>query len=355
MEIGDEPSQPVVSRRSISYITSTELLSLKDRPGLAVIDVRDDERNDDGHIAGSLHYASGSFSDKMPDLLQEVKGKDTLVFHCALSQVRGPKCARRLANYLDELKEETGVKTVMVLERGFNGWEAAGKPVCHCAENESMKPSSAHSKFFSSLKQVEKRLKLESNSEPNKIQQSPHVSPSLSTPINLYYSDDRSAAADSSLNLGQESSEPPSAFLSSPWKPHEAPQPETPAVAGEVFSSLSDDGDIHALMELLGLSDSDVNGGENKSNDNNDKVVHEDGFFKRNLGVKSEEEVRRLNGWIEWYLRDGVAEEEEEPFRLALLLLGKAALKLESYDNGDCLEFPLAIDEYLKVDPPPKE
>jgi len=49
--------------------------------------LRDEERNYDGHIAGSLHYASGSFDDKISHLVQNVKDKDTLVFHCALSQV----------------------------------------------------------------------------------------------------------------------------------------------------------------------------------------------------------------------------------------------------------------------------
>lgn len=48
---------------------------------------RDEERSYDAHIAGSLHYASDTFSERMPDLLQAVKGKDTLVFHCALSKV----------------------------------------------------------------------------------------------------------------------------------------------------------------------------------------------------------------------------------------------------------------------------
>lgn len=48
---------------------------------------RDEERNYDGHIAGSLHYASGSFEDRISHLVQNVKDKDTLVFHCALSQV----------------------------------------------------------------------------------------------------------------------------------------------------------------------------------------------------------------------------------------------------------------------------
>ncbi|OMO73678.1 hypothetical protein COLO4_26935 [Corchorus olitorius] len=124
--------------QSISYITGSQLLSLKTRPNIAIVDVRDDERKYDGHIAGSLHYASDTFTDKISNLIQDVKGKDTLVFHCALSQVRGPTCARKLANYLEEMKEEvkedSGIKNIMVLERGFNGWEASGRPVCRCTD-----------------------------------------------------------------------------------------------------------------------------------------------------------------------------------------------------------------------------
>ncbi|KAK9985595.1 hypothetical protein SO802_030546 [Lithocarpus litseifolius] len=120
--------------RSISYVTGSQLLSIKLRPNIAIIDVRDDERSYDGHIAGSLHFASDTFSDKISNLVQQVKGKDTLVFHCALSQVRGPTCARRLVNYLEEMKEDTGIKNIMVLERGFNGWEASGRPVCRCTD-----------------------------------------------------------------------------------------------------------------------------------------------------------------------------------------------------------------------------
>lgn len=112
--------------RSVSYVTGSQLLSLKRRPNIAVVDVRytyilllltlthrlaglisytvlqfscfvadrlglrtyrDDERSYDGHIPGSLHYASDTFSEKIPNLVQSVAGKDTLVFHCALSQV----------------------------------------------------------------------------------------------------------------------------------------------------------------------------------------------------------------------------------------------------------------------------
>ncbi|KAM7255138.1 hypothetical protein ACFE04_020379 [Oxalis oulophora] len=127
-----------MSRSSISYITGSQLLSLRTPPlnknNIAIIDVRDDERSYDGHIAGSLHYASSTFTDNISNLLRHVNDKDTLVFHCALSQVRGPKCARRFANYLEELKDNAGIKNIMVLERGFNGWEASGQPVCRCTD-----------------------------------------------------------------------------------------------------------------------------------------------------------------------------------------------------------------------------
>ncbi|KAK9676235.1 hypothetical protein RND81_11G063100 [Saponaria officinalis] len=122
--------------RSISYISASQLLSLKTRrPNFAIVDVRDDERSYDGHIAGSLHFASDTYLDKLPNLVLQVQGKDTLVFHCALSQVRGPKCAWRLFEYLAETTQEAGIKDIMVLERGFNGWEAAGKPLCRCRDN----------------------------------------------------------------------------------------------------------------------------------------------------------------------------------------------------------------------------
>ncbi|OWM82443.1 dual specificity phosphatase Cdc25 [Punica granatum] len=123
-----------MARNGVSFITGAQLLSLRRRPNIAVIDVRDEERSYDGHIPGSLHFASDSFSDKISDLIQTVKQKDTLVFHCALSQVRGPTCARRLASYLEEVKEDVGIKDILVLERGFNGWESSGRPVCRCTD-----------------------------------------------------------------------------------------------------------------------------------------------------------------------------------------------------------------------------
>ncbi|KAL0426433.1 UNVERIFIED_CONTAM: Dual specificity phosphatase Cdc25 [Sesamum latifolium] len=118
---------------SITYITGSQLLSLRSRPNIAIIDVRDEERTYDGHIAGSLHFASGTFVDKLPSLVEATQDKDTLVFHCALSQVRGPKCARRFAEYLADAND-VGVKNIMVLEHGYNGWAACGRPICRCRD-----------------------------------------------------------------------------------------------------------------------------------------------------------------------------------------------------------------------------
>ncbi|CAD5196524.1 unnamed protein product [Musa acuminata subsp. malaccensis] len=119
--------------RSLTYITASQLIAIARNPRVAIVDVRDEERSYDAHIAGSLHYASDTFGERMPDLLQAVKGKDTLVFHCALSKVvRGPSCAHMFLDYLTEVKEDAGINKVMVLERGFNGWHASGRPVCRC-------------------------------------------------------------------------------------------------------------------------------------------------------------------------------------------------------------------------------
>lgn len=66
------------------YIIITQQNLLND---ICVCKTRDDERNYDGHIAGSLHFASDTFREKLPKLVEAVQGKDTIVFHCALSQV----------------------------------------------------------------------------------------------------------------------------------------------------------------------------------------------------------------------------------------------------------------------------
>lgn len=126
-----------MASHALAYLSAAQLVRLQTSPKLAIIDVRDEERSYDGHIAGSWHFASDTFEEQLPNLVEKIQGRETLVFHCAKSQVRGPTCARRLTEHIETLMSAKGLKDfpkIYVLEGGFNGWAGGGKPVCHCSE-----------------------------------------------------------------------------------------------------------------------------------------------------------------------------------------------------------------------------
>ncbi|KAF2489461.1 Rhodanese-like protein [Lophium mytilinum] len=99
-------------------------------PHLAIVDVRDSDHVG-GHIAGSTHIPSNTLDYRLPELLRVLRDKQTVVFHCALSQQRGPSAAlrylrerRKEEEREREAKEEEGVKQqVVVLEGGFVKWQ----------------------------------------------------------------------------------------------------------------------------------------------------------------------------------------------------------------------------------------
>lgn len=117
----------------LRFITPKVLKSwLAARPSgntsLAIVDVRDSDYIG-GHIKGCLHYPSGNFNETLPELRQKLidnQVKD-VVFHCALSQVRGPKAALRFLRGLDSAPEDQKDKLsslkVWVLEGGFTSWQ----------------------------------------------------------------------------------------------------------------------------------------------------------------------------------------------------------------------------------------
>lgn len=113
-----------------------------------------------GHIRSSIHAPSSTLDYKIPELVRKLKDKETVVFHCALSQQRGPSAAlrymrerQRLLNLPAHLEEGSGVGQVLkknsedkvgvedakdgewedaeekkdqkvyVLDRGFVGWQ----------------------------------------------------------------------------------------------------------------------------------------------------------------------------------------------------------------------------------------
>ncbi|KAK3337961.1 hypothetical protein B0H65DRAFT_477342 [Neurospora tetraspora] len=131
-------------------------------PTLAIIDVRDDDYIG-GHIKGSQNVPSRKLDAMLPTLVRQLQDKETVVFHCALSQQRGPSAALRyirererlmpkevetkLTSAADSAAVEEAVgadgegkekkeeeeeekkkpvnQKVFVLDRGFVGWQEA--------------------------------------------------------------------------------------------------------------------------------------------------------------------------------------------------------------------------------------
>ncbi len=115
----DSPSNPTASKMSApTNVTPAEaealLLSNKN---ITVIDVRTQEEFAEGHIAGAknVNFNSPSFLERM----KEYEGKSILV-HCAA----GGRSARAL-----EALPKGSYGEIFHLNKGFNGWVEAGKPV----------------------------------------------------------------------------------------------------------------------------------------------------------------------------------------------------------------------------------
>jgi len=147
---------PRLSSTALSEILlehSTSNLDASTPPSdIAIIDVRDDDHVG-GHIKHSKHVPSLTLDHKVPELVQQLKDKKVVVFHCALSQERGPKAALRYLRERERLlkaenlggglakgnstknAEEKGKEgksedveddkeqKVFVLDRGFVGWQ----------------------------------------------------------------------------------------------------------------------------------------------------------------------------------------------------------------------------------------
>lgn len=83
-----------------------------------------------GHIRGSTNIPIGQLDAMMPTLVRRLQDKKTVVFHCALSQQRGPSAALKYLRERDGLLRSLGggeaiaaEQEVYVLDRGFVGWQ----------------------------------------------------------------------------------------------------------------------------------------------------------------------------------------------------------------------------------------
>lgn len=96
---------------------------------LAVVDVRDSDYFG-GHIKRSYNFPSENFQETLPELRRMLieNNIEDVVFHCALSQVRGPKAALKYLRSLElaATNEQLKLKdvNVWVLQGGFTRWQS---------------------------------------------------------------------------------------------------------------------------------------------------------------------------------------------------------------------------------------
>lgn len=80
-----------------------------------------------GHIKTSTWVPSSSLDARMPELLRTLKDKEKVVFHCVLSQQRGPSAALRYARERERMlgadSDEFKAQEVYVLDGGFVKWQ----------------------------------------------------------------------------------------------------------------------------------------------------------------------------------------------------------------------------------------
>lgn len=91
---------PRISREELS-----SLLLSPDASSIAVVDVRDDDHAG-GHIHGSIHMPSSSVDSRTPEIVTALAEKQIVVFHCSLSQQRGPGAALRYLREKEAVRKE---------------------------------------------------------------------------------------------------------------------------------------------------------------------------------------------------------------------------------------------------------
>ncbi|OBZ68687.1 Arsenate reductase 2.2 [Grifola frondosa] len=124
-----------ISADELAAIIKSDKVPMKD---YCVVDVRDDDW-EGGNIKGAHNSPSGEFMLRVHELVDKTKRVPTVVFHCALSQVRGPKAARIYAETRDLLqaKGEDSEHDVLVLRGGFSDFQAKFKDDPQLVENWS--------------------------------------------------------------------------------------------------------------------------------------------------------------------------------------------------------------------------
>ena len=92
---------------------------------ILIVDVRDDDHVG-GHISGSVHFPSTSLYRQLDRLQRRAQGVDLVLFHCMLSQQRGPAAAAQFAQHMAQQHRQNGTPEprIAILDKGMTGWVA---------------------------------------------------------------------------------------------------------------------------------------------------------------------------------------------------------------------------------------
>jgi len=114
--------------QQLKYMNEDELAKLiksgkTPKKDFLVVDVRDDDYAG-GNIKGCLNVPSRGFLMNVDGLVKQTKEVPLVIFHCALSQVRGPKAARIYAEARKNILEGKDIPhDVVILRDGFTQFQ----------------------------------------------------------------------------------------------------------------------------------------------------------------------------------------------------------------------------------------
>lgn len=97
------------SSTTLKYLDPEEVVALvsstENQGNTTIVDVRDNDEFSSGHIVGASNLSSDKWQDPafVDAAIQDNIDKKTVVFHCMMSQKRGPTCARIFSDRLSQL------------------------------------------------------------------------------------------------------------------------------------------------------------------------------------------------------------------------------------------------------------
>ncbi|RDB17796.1 Dual specificity phosphatase ibp1 [Hypsizygus marmoreus] len=124
----------------MKYITADELAGIMKsdqvpKKDFVVVDVRDDDYLG-GNVKGSLNKPSSEFLMHVDSLVKDTKDVPLVIFHCSLSQVRGPKAARIYEETRRNILQGNDIPhEVAVLREGFTQFQTKFKDDPALVEN----------------------------------------------------------------------------------------------------------------------------------------------------------------------------------------------------------------------------